>query len=183
MAHFVKTKTAIGGLSILVLILVPLFNTGKLMPGILNRWKQLTWEDFKGYPKKYSRFDAHIDTRIYLEYDDTLNRHRAYAAQNPVLSWVANDQTEPTAPLLRHEQYHFNLTEAIARSVDREFAEHSNETSSWCKEKIRKAEIQADSLQLRYDEDTYHGTIADRQREWELKINEMLLAEVNSPSL
>ena len=175
MANFVKTKTAIASVSLIVLILVPLMEANFLTPVVLKRWTKLGWEDFNGISKPLSRYDAGVNTSIYLEYDSSLKRFRAYAAQNNVRSWV-RETYELQAPdyLLAHEQYHFNITESIARTVDKLISENADEDQDAQLARLMGSKNTLRSMQADYDRETNHGTVLHRQKRWEFKLDSLL---------
>lgn len=78
--------------------------------------------------------------------------------------------------LLAHELYHFHISEYYSRLLRKEiFERRSNIThkdiESWNKKYYRME----DEMQSQYDEDTYHSYVLQKQREWQEKVDSLLL--------
>lgn len=83
--------------------------------------------------------------------------------------------SERDRDLLRHEQLHFDLTELAARKIRQQF----DVLPQICATPGRNAEVERSisaiqrawsEEQIRYDNDTGHGTNQWKQREWERRI-------------
>ncbi len=135
-----------------------------------------TWEDFKGIPIIFTGWGAAISSNIYLDYDSINDQYTAYAAMNNYQSWrkMSFEGSEYT---LNHEQYHFNLTESVARLMNRQL---QNDTLSAVHVNLLliKERHNLNELQDRYDSESDHGLNVGMQKYWEFKIDSMLI--VNS---
>jgi hypothetical protein len=163
---------------------------------IWNKDYVLRWEDFKGNPDQ--KIPASARSAIGLEshpniqlistktkYKFRINTVGIKAIFIPDASMVIKDRVseQGSAPLLRHEQGHFDLAEEIARKsnvkLDSKFNSRTftipgkNQEESMRNalrqvgEMISKYLIEEHdglkSLERKYDEETRHGTIMDIQ--------------------
>lgn len=75
--------------------------------------------------------------------------------------------------LLKHEQLHFDIDQLYVRKIKRSIEELRKGKVTDINiyyEKINVIMNEMDSLQAKYDEDTFHGAIKEAQKEWEKKI-------------
>ncbi len=149
-------------------------------------WKagmNLTWKDFKGKPDKNDTiYDARTFTQIYLEYEE--NDHSiefdipCYFYKNS--SWSkSKSKRQESISLLKHEQLHFDITELMARRIRKEFSEYKSYNLSSTYYELKKLYDHFDNderlrINTSYDEQTAHGTIIEKQKEWEKKIENEL---------
>ncbi|MEQ8711893.1 MAG: hypothetical protein RIC80_02695 [Cyclobacteriaceae bacterium] len=132
-------------------------------------WRQVTWDDFQGTPLIPNRFDASIATYIDLEYDSVFQKTVARASMSPKLSW--KNEGMLSEHLLRHEQYHFNLTEVYARQMSNIIKAKPNESTDFYESKRDSLVEKLKNENQMYDTYTDHGTIIDQQRFWEFDID------------
>ncbi|GGF23767.1 DUF922 domain-containing protein [Hymenobacter cavernae] len=140
--------------------------------------RPLTWADFKSKPTPSDRLaaltSANIDVQAACQDFKFASTVRAIFI--PTESWV-RDPSKATPNLLRHEQLHFDITELYARKL---------------RQKISLAKFDCEHLQprfknmsnavfaewqreeARYDQETNHGLTTDRQRGWEVNIQNQL---------
>jgi len=129
---------------LLLIFLLPFANTPV-------RYRQLTWEDFRGRPNSNWAAVTHYEFEVTIVNNgETVTRQYAHALFNPSKSW-ARIKSER---VLRHEQLHFCIAECFARQL--------------------KAGMDSDSLwnecykvQDRYDLETNHSMDSTAQRRWE----------------
>jgi len=140
--------------------------------------RPLTWDDFKSKPTPSDRLaaltSANIDVQAACQ--DFKFNATVRAVFIPTESWV-REASKATPNLLRHEQLHFDITEVYARKLRQKISlskfdcEHlqprfKNLTNAvfadWQKEEAR------------YDQETNHGLATDRQRSWEINIQNQL---------
>ena len=160
-------------------------------------YRQVTWDDFKGRVKRGQFEQARISTAIQaapLKIKVTpINKGFWVAAPLAVEFYAAMNKSESsvgraarTDRLLAHEQGHFDLTEVIARRLNRRLATVESQGASVAgarknvKKKIdlayRQAAEELAELQASYDQETRHGLAAAAQRQWSEKIAGMLVA-------
>jgi hypothetical protein len=141
--------------------------------------RRLTWDDFRGVPP-VSEPDRAAETAYSLFHAAGCRgktfEFRVVAAVLPRQSWVRPAiLANPTqnSRTLRHEQTHFDLSEVHARRMRRYFSELRDP----CLKSEPELEAQGDrfirdeaAAQRRYDEETSHGRIAQRQAAWDADI-------------
>lgn len=174
MANSLRVKIAIAVISSAVLVAIPLMQTNFFAPIIIKRWSKLTWDDFKGIPQPFSSYEAAISSSIYLEFDSAQNRYVAYAGQNNIRSWAK--RSEPGQEYeLNHEQYHFNITELHARMLNEYILKNPDGNLDLYLLRLGSLKLDLAEMQNRYDEETDHSLIFDKQRLWEFRIDSLLI--------
>lgn len=168
----IKVITIIVSTSILLLIL-SFDNHLEIRRNVIN-YKQLEWSDFDGYPKLFSEFEAEIYTNIQVRYDSILGRYAAYSIMNRNKSWV-NSLAKDSEELLRHEQYHFDITNYFAKKLDRIIVDEGHKYRSSIEFELQHTMNDLIDMQKKYDRETDHSIIESEQRGWEYKIDSMLL--------
>lgn len=95
---------------------------------------------------------------------------------HPSRSYVFDQQIRNPG-LLRHELYHFQLTEYISRLFRKEIADHSQAASHSL---VRSLEDQywemEKNMQMQYDDDSYHSYVLKEQKRWESYIDSGLVS-------
>jgi len=145
--------------------------------------RKLTWKDFKGKPDKNDTiYVARTFTQIYFEYEEKDHSIEfdipCYFYRN--LSWSKSKSKKQTSQwLLEHEQLHFDITELMARKVRKEFSEYKSRDLGTTYAELKAIYNKYDNderlrINTAYDEETEHGTIRDKQKEWEKKIEKEL---------
>src|SRR5688500_13854832 len=130
----------------------------------------ITLKDFKGYRKPNQTLDgenkfAFITTSIIWEKTDSTVE--VQAAFHPARSYVYNDKIVDRF-LLKHELYHFRITEIFARKCRQELSlSNVAPSDDVISELIAFNEEAETEMQLRYDEESYHGYLMKEQKRWE----------------
>ena len=140
-------------------------------------WKAtrpLTWDNFKGKPDEKSKYRALTFVEISsipLSYnnDSIIYDIPCYFISNQ--SWTKSK----SAALLRHEQLHFDIAELVTRKILSDYSTHQLndlEKSYIILDRIFKkyGNKDRDSINKKYDSETNHGVIAEKQQQWEVKI-------------
>ena len=142
-------------------------------PILWSATRRLTMADFRGHPGPSDRLAAltSADIKANAACRDFVFSATVTAAFDPNTSWFQNTKTASEA-LLRHEQLHFDITEAYARLMRQKlvaFALKANCTKLQpAFNNVTKAVYAAwDNEQNRYDQETGHGLNAVRQAYWE----------------
>ena len=166
-----KVKLLVCFLSVCCIASVDIMETNFFRTPHIKKWGTLTWNDFQGIPVPFSKFDAAISSTVELSYDSVAGRYRAYAVQNNMRSWVRSDTS---AYGLRHEQYHFNITELHARRLN-EYIDGNPDGNGYLFE-LRRGSLMIDlsAMQTQYDDETDHSVRYSKQKHWEYKIDSML---------
>lgn len=153
------------------------FNTKGTYADVYIHWSEqkLEWKDFKTTFLFLGDFDASIYSSIQIPKNIKQDEFLVYAYMNPgksykLISAVDDDQ------LLIHEQYHFNITEYVSRKMRKELVSVGKENLTLNKLKKLKSKYiyKIDSLQSLYDYETKHNLNYEKQRYWELKIDDLL---------
>lgn len=137
----------------------------------------LEWNDFKGTPEKQSKLDAIISTGVQYKVNKVFNYPNAvisaYMIQNESWNKEISD-VNAKKELLNHEKGHFNIVEAHIRftqdSLQKIWGANSDKIEKVIDYYLEQKEITQD----RYDSITQHGSILDKQREWDILIQEWL---------
>lgn len=147
------------------------------------RWSPDTlikWTDFTGTLDSTSTFDAHLEAWVKYTYHYT-HKGDVYHVTFKVdcfclqqKSWSISGKQNDA--LLKHEQLHFDIEELVARGLF--IALNEQIYSANLKAEIRQIfdrEIEAGKeMQLKYDTQTNHSKIKDKQIEWEQRIKQLL---------
>lgn len=168
-----KIKVGISFLSVSILILIPLLESNFNARVTIKRYGELSWDDFQGIPQVFSTYGAVISSNVYLEYDSSTSSYRAFAGQNNVRSWVKNSTLESDYAL-NHEQYHFKITELHARMLNKFIRENPGLSGYRYQLELDKIRHDLNGMQDKYDKQTDHSLIYDKQRRWEYRIDSLL---------
>lgn len=158
----------------LTIFLCSLSTSEQQFPWSQNR--KLTWADFKGKPVKSSPAAAltYTDIQINASLIDNKLSVEVKNYFDSKLSWTKNKES---SSLLAHEQLHFDITELYTRMIRKKLNDIISE------EAIRNGTINKESdkllkewkeFQLKYDSETNHGLLANKQNEWEQKVKTLL---------
>lgn len=138
---------------------------------------ELTLKDFKGFKTPGetlhgSKEFAFIVTSIEYEINDDAVSVRSLF--HPSRSYVYNEKLVDKS-LLRHELYHFHVTELFARKIRKQLKELSAVPSNQqVREIIGNFEDEKNEMQRAYDHDSYHSYVLKEQKKWENKIDSLL---------
>ncbi|MFD2562031.1 hypothetical protein [Aquimarina rubra] len=137
--------------------------------------RPVNWSDFKQVEEIDDEFDATIFSEIHCP--NTINEDNplVYAFMDPNQSERLKDSLlDPQ--LLKHEQYHFNITEYHARLLRKEIVQkgEKNITTSSLQDLYDTYDLERAKMQAAYDEVSEHNTNFKKQRYWELKIDDLL---------
>jgi len=144
--------------------------------------RKLTWDDFKAQPN--DTLVAEVGAKSYLNFGFESSKATAFLNANTYvkttfncsLSWVREDQKQ-NEELLKHEQYHFNLSEIYGRKL-KTFLNEAELNPFKFKEEARKVYNliynQYLDRQTNYDLETNHGLAKKQQEEWQQVIDNEL---------
>lgn len=146
-------------------------------------WR-LAWTNFQGAPPTGGDEGARTAYGLYYAWScrgDAFAFH-VVAALHPRRSWVkaavVRDARE-SPRVLRHEQTHFDLTEVFARRMRQHFATLArpcSHTDAELRAVARQLVDQEKAMQRRYDGETNHGLLDDRQAAWNAEVARLLAA-------
>jgi len=116
-------------------------------------YRQLSWSDFRGTPPIAIEASACTCTNIVIGMDT------AYAIFDPTRSWTKTTD----ADVLRHEQFHFNITYYWANFIAREMKLKPPYSAHSIDQVLRLWR----KMQRQYDRETDHGRNEVEQKRWE----------------
>ncbi|MCB0700411.1 MAG: hypothetical protein H6551_12260 [Chitinophagales bacterium] len=121
---------------------------------------------FSGIGTNYSSRKLHnktdVDVVLYVYFDKTM-------------SWMKPNGKNATT--LGHEQRHFDITAIKTCEIKKRVEEMTFTPENYEKELtnlFHKLHKEAEDMQNQYDEETEHGTVIDKQEEWDKKVAESL---------
>ena len=132
-----------------------------------NEERLLSWKNYKGKPNYRTLLDA--VTSISISY--SIISKDEVSIDNCIIenkSWVKNNAK--THALLKHEQFHFHLSEVIARKMRRDVSLVKVPTISTIKTIYDKWMLEFDEIQRQYDEETNHSQNDIEQLKWQERI-------------
>lgn len=137
--------------------------------------KPLNYDDFKGYPKLYSDFDAAIRSTVFGQYIDK-NRLEVSAEFYPKYTWMNPLDKGNSYFLLQHEQYHFNITELYARLFRKSLLDSldSFDEDGFLNE-LKAVKRRLSNYQDLYDLQTNHSVKSEQQSIWQFKVDSALM--------
>lgn len=181
MGNTLRLKLTLLISSLVCVVLLALYQNNFYKEVTVTKWRELTWDDFQGTVKPFTQYEAGIASNIYLE-TDSIRSYSAYAGQNNQLSWVRAKNKE-WVDGLKHEQYHYNITEIFARKMN-EFIEEHPDKDLWAyKRHLATIKRQERQMQAEYDNESDHSINRSKQWLWEYKIDSMLLAHSSEEKL
>jgi len=132
-----------------------------------------TWEEFtRSYGNsKHSAQTAVAITLAQVEpplLQARFDPDRSWVQPHIVEAWYPYDQSLANR-LLRHEQLHFAISCLLVRQ-----ANTSMKTGDNPYQMLQLVRATAQQLNRQYDKDTNHGTIKDKQTQWEHDVEEQL---------
>ena len=145
-----------------------------------NNDRTLDWSDFLAKPDSLSEYKAmtfvqiglkseQLDDRIIVEIPTCFYKN---------LSWT---KSLNNPKLLKHEQLHFDIAELMARKIRKEFSKYVLKEFEIAYKDLKCIYRkyygdEFDRYSKNYDQDTKHGTVESKQKQWELKIVKELKA-------
>ena len=171
---------------LILLLSAALFDINYLnyrQPVPYSKWETISLYDFRGLKRPFRTLEgvsefAYIETSREIHFLKE-NAIEITACFYPSRSYVfANDIRNPD--LLRHELYHFHITEYVTRLFREEIANYSDKlTCSLIIDISEKYNEMEETLQREYDHDTYHSYVMNEQKKWERKLDEWLNSKRN----
>ncbi len=146
--------------------------------------KKLTYSNFQGRSKKFTKWGAETASGLYLETkaltidNKTFLKLKIGSAFYKKPSWFKKDQKN--AYVLDHEQLHFDVTSYITCEFIKAVEAYPFTPEHYMKELdnlYKEYNKRRDKMQSDYDGQTDHGLIKEKQTEWRVKINELLAGQ------
>lgn len=144
-------------------------------------WR-LTWSNFQGSPPQSSNEGARTWYALYYAWSckGDVFSFRVVAGFHPTRSWVKPAVVKhplENPRVLRHEQTHFDITEVFARRLRRELGavrSPCHKSDAELKSIARRLVEEERQTQRRYDQESNHGLITNRQSDWNYDVANML---------
>lgn len=136
--------------------------------------KKLSWDDFQGQPDSTSVFNA--NTSVIVDYSHKMSEstieYNIYCYFLKKSSWTKKNTSKK---LLVHEQLHFDIAELVTRKIRKAFTLYQSQNLKETQIYIDRTNYdfyveELSNLNLKYDSETNHGLVANKQQEWEKKI-------------
>lgn len=142
-----------------------------------ERINEVTFENFRGlefFQKSLygNKAFAYIFTSIDYEYNNDSLKIEAFF--HPSRSYVYNKKTYSN-DLLKHEMYHFKITELHARMAKMAILKIQQPTKEDIETIIDKIKEKEDVFQREYDDETFHSYVLGKQKKYEILIDSLLL--------
>ena len=141
---------------------------------------RLSWEDFQGYPQGAADYVASTNSGISFSFsysERNGKRDLTYTIKShfyPKLSWYKPELVSEY--ILKHEQAHFDISELYARILRKKLEEA--DFSKNVKEEIEiiyeENEEERRTMQNRFDEETDHSKIPEKEYGWRKYIAKQL---------
>jgi len=135
----------------------------------------ITWDNFTRVKSLDNDYVATIYSEIYSPKSITWLDSKIYAYMEPSFSQKLADSLIGGQEL-NHEQYHFNITEYYARLLRREIVKYGKKelTKTILDSLHKKYSKEEDYMQKQYDSITDHNVNTEKQRYWEMKIDDLM---------
>jgi len=164
---------------VLLLYLLPLFANAQSVKWNPNR--PLKWSDFAGVVDESIHQDAftHCTTKYTCHWTRRNNHYQFNFTLNSGFdsqsSWCRKGKQ--TDLLLKHEQLHFDIHELYTRKIFIALNQgtYTDNYKNEIETIFRKMLKECQAVQDRYDDETDHSRIRDKQLEWEARIKAELI--------
>ncbi len=181
-------KTIVAVVSILAIIMGSLYDNNYLVRPNEIIWYDtvtITWDNFGGLVLPFYRpaletelresekvrFMAQTVTDIVCKEEDGKYKVTSVFYAGKSFYFGDFDESKQFSETLRHEQYHFHITELQARYMRRDIRKQENVNPT---ELLSKYKNRLDSLSKSYDRFTRHGLDRNNQRYFERKVDSLL---------
>jgi hypothetical protein len=137
---------------------------------------KITLKDFKGYRKPFETLYgekgfAFITTT--LDYTIQENQLEVNALFHPSRSYTYDDRFDRL--LLKHELYHFRITEVFARKCRMALAQKEMPSKENIEKCLAQLNLSENEMQQQYDRESFHGYVMKSQIRWEKRIDSLLV--------
>ena len=167
-------------ISILVILITTMWDFNYLQyskPIPHKEWESISLSDFKGLKMPKRSLDgeakfASVSTSIKVKRHG--NEIAIESFFHPCRSYVYNRRLFADG-LLTHEMYHFHITEYCTRLMKKEINEYNEYGIDYKLSKVKRHfRVYEHSLQVKYDDETYHSYVYGMQLKWQEKIDSLL---------
>lgn len=165
---------------LLLICCIPLFANAQY--GLI-KYRQLTWDDFKGKPDNKNQMYAYAPSKTYYTYTWTHGEGDIHLlAFNIISGFDANsawsEKWAQNEDLLKHEQTHFDIHELYTRKMVAALKEftYSSNFKIEIKAIYDKYIAEANAVQTKFDQETEHYRDTRKEKIWESYIQSQLSA-------
>lgn len=177
-----KKKLLWYSVALLTFILVGFFTLSRInfldyeKPIPYNKIEDITFKNFRGlefFQKSLygNKSFAYINTSI--EYDFRGDSLSVESFFHPSRSYVFNKKAY-SKDLLRHELYHFRITELYTRIAKKRIALLTTPSKEEIDQLIVAIKKEEDEYQQAYDDDTFHSYVLSEQKKYEKDVDSLL---------
>lgn len=145
-------------------------------PMSFDKINQITFSDFRGldfFQKSLYGNEHFAYVKTTIEFDIEKDSIKIESFFHPSSSYVYNKKTFSN-DLLKHEMYHFKITELFVRKVKNKISRLRNIDKDKIKDLIKEAENDENNFQRKYDDDTFHSYVESQQIKYEKEIDSLL---------
>ncbi len=145
-------------------------------PMSFDKINQITFSDFKGldfFQKSLYGNEHFAYVKTTIEFDIEKDSIKIESFFHPSSSYVYNKKTFSN-DLLKHEMYHFKITELFVRKVKCKISRLRKVDNDKIKDLIKEAENDENNFQRKYDDDTFHSYVESQQIKYEKEIDSLL---------
>ncbi len=141
-----------------------------------DRINNISFKNFRGlefFQKSLygNKSFAYIKTSIEYEFEKDSILVQSFF--HPSSSYVYN-QNAFSNPLLKHEMYHFKITELYTRIAKKRISELNKANKNQIENIISAIKREEQSYQIEYDNDTFHSYVLSEQKKYERNIDSLL---------
>lgn len=141
-----------------------------------DRINHISFKNFRGlefFQKSLygNKSFAYIKTSIEYEFEKDSIQVQSFF--HPSSSYVYNKNTFSN-PLLKHEMYHFKITELYTRIAKKRISELKKTNKNQIEEIISVIKSEERRYQIEYDDDTFHSYVLSEQKKYEKNIDSLL---------
>lgn len=171
---------------VFLIFLIILFQSQDSEFNCWNENYRLDFNDFRGKPEIIQTKLGNAKAFTYLKFnyriyfDESIDNYNIQTClmQDRRKSWI----TAKDEKLLKHEQLHFDIAELYRRRIHKFFEDKKAELEiKLLANSIKDLMKDLETTQDKYDDETGHGVISERQIHWENKIFNSL-SELNKYS-
>ena len=145
-------------------------------PITFNKINQISFLNFRGlefFQKTLYGNDHFAYVKTTIEYEFEKDSIKIESFFHPSSSYVYNKNTF-SKDLLKHEMFHFRITELFVRIAKNKISKLKNQNKEKIKGLIQETQNEENNYQRRYDDDTFHSYVESEQKKYEKEIDSLL---------
>jgi hypothetical protein len=145
-------------------------------PISFDKINQITFADFRGlefFQKSLYGNEHFAYVKTTIDYGFEKDSIRIESLFHPSSSYVYNKKVF-SKDLLRHEMYHFRITELYVRIVKNKISKLKNHNKEKIKNLIYETMFEENNFQKEYDNNTFHSYVLSEQKKYEMEVDSLL---------